>query len=134
VLRKHETDVNAAFSIASPLTYRRTVHGPESYTVARDSFRFSCSAYLACKGEVARTGMLVAFVALCLKWHVSMSVPTFMELAMRSQVGFTSHEEATVALKELVEASDRSTNWAADHTLDAYCAHTAQKVPAPTRS
>jgi tetratricopeptide (TPR) repeat protein len=103
---------------------RRTVHGPESYTVARDSIRFSCTAYLACKGDVARTAMLAAFVALCLpRFHVPMSVPVFMELAMRYNVGFTSREEAAAALKELVEASDRSTNWAADHTLDAYCAH-----------
>jgi hypothetical protein len=57
------------------------------------------------------------------KEAIPMSVPTSMELAMRYQVGFTAHEEATVELKELVEASDRSTNWAADHTLDAYCAH-----------
>ena len=103
---------------------RRTVHGPESFIVARDSIRFSCSAYLACKGDVARTAMLAAFVALCLpRFHVPMSVPVFMELAMRYNVGFNSHEEAASALKELVEASDRSTNRAADHTLDAYCAH-----------
>ncbi len=56
------------------------------------------------------------------KEAIPMSLPTSMELAMRYQVGFTAHEEATVELKELVEASDRSTNWAADHTLDVYCA------------
>ena len=106
---------------------RRSVHGPESYTVARDSIRFSCAAYLARDWKVARSAMLAAFSALCLpKWHAPMSVSAFTELAMRYNVGFASFAEAAPALKDLVEASDRSTRGAAIRTPDAYCAHCAE--------